>query len=99
MSRVPSELRDEIPSFEDEGRPREHGPIDFTGLTSVRTAKGWREVVPIAALAVALFFGAELLLRATDTPTYVVPRPIDVVQTLAADFGSLYAGQLWVTMQ
>jgi len=99
QSQVPSELRDEIPSFEKGSAPKDRGPIDFTGLTSVRTAKSALEVAAIIGLALAIFFGIELILRLTDTPTYVFPKPIDVVESLVSDFGSIYAGQLWVTMQ
>ena len=99
QSQVPSELRDEIPSFEKGDAPKDRGPIDFTGLTSVRTAKSALEVAAIIGLALAIFFGIELILRLTDTPTYVFPKPIDVVKSLVSDFGSIYAGQLWVTMQ
>ena len=38
-SEIPSELRDEIPSFEEAPAHRDHGPIDWTALTSIRTAK------------------------------------------------------------
>ena len=99
MSQVPTELRDEIPSFEEAPEPRDRGPIDWTGLTSISTAKSALEIGTIAALAAAVFFGAEAILRLTDTPTYVFPKPTAVVQTLVGDFGSLYAPHLWVTMQ
>ena len=99
MSRVPSELRDEIPSFEEAPASREHGPIDWTALTSIRTAKSALEIGTIIALAVAVFFGLEGILRITDTPDFVFPKPIDVVETLVNDFGTLYAPHLWVTMQ
>jgi NitT/TauT family transport system permease protein len=98
MTNVPSELRDEIPSF-DEQPAREHGPIDWSALTSVRTAKSALEIFTICALAVAVFFGVELYLRLSNTPTYVFPKPTAVVKTLFTDFGSLYAHDLWVTMQ
>ena len=99
MSEVPRELRDEVPSFEDAARKGEHGPIDWTGLTSIRTAKTALEIGAIVALFAAVFFGVELILRVTDTPTYVFPKPTATVKTLFADFGTLYAPHLWVTMQ
>jgi NitT/TauT family transport system permease protein len=99
VSEVPRELRDDIPTFEDASRKREHGPIDWTGLTSMRTAKTALEIGSIVALFAAVFFGLELILRVTDTPTYVFPKPMDVVRTLFADFGTIYAPELWVTMQ
>ena len=81
MSDVPSELRDEIPSF-DKHATTDHGPIDWSGLTSMRTAKSALEIGAIIALFAVVFFGLELILRWTNTPTYVFPKPIDVVQTL-----------------
>ena len=99
MSEVPKELRDEVPTFEDASRKSEHGPIDWTGLTSIRTAKTALEIGSIVALFAAVFFGVELILRVTDTPTYVFPKPIATVRTLFADFGTLYGPHLWVTMQ
>jgi NitT/TauT family transport system permease protein len=98
VSEVPKELRDEVPTFESSTRG-EHGPIDWTGITSIRPAKTALEIGAIVALFAAVFFGLELILRVTDTPTYVFPKPIDVVQTLVADFGTIYAPHLWVTMQ
>jgi NitT/TauT family transport system permease protein len=99
MSHVPTELRDEIPSFQDEPAARDHGPIDWTGLTSVRTAKTALEIAVIVAIAAVVFFTVEVILRVTNTPDFVLPKPISVVKTLFGDFGTLYAPHLWVTMQ
>ena len=99
MSRVPTELRDEIPSFAEEPAAPDHGPIDWTGLTSIRTAKSALEIGGIVAIAAVVFFTAEVVLRVTDTPDFVLPKPISVVRTLFGDFGTLYAPHLWVTMQ
>jgi NitT/TauT family transport system permease protein len=98
MSNVPSELRDEIPTFE-EARPADHGPIDWSALTSVRTAKSALEIGTIIAIAVAVFFGVEFYLRVSETPNYVFPKPTAVVESLFTEFGSLYAHHLGVTMQ
>lgn len=98
MNKVPRELRDEIPTFE-APRHLDQGPIDWSGLTSIRTAKSALEVGSIIALALVVFFGLEGLLLVTHTPTYVFPLPIDVVRTLVSDFGSVYAPDLAVTME
>jgi NitT/TauT family transport system permease protein len=97
VSDVPRELRDEIPSFDAKAQG-DHGPIDWTGLTSIRTAKSALEVGSIVGLFALVFFGLELVLRWTNTPTYVFPKPIAVVRTLANEFTSVYAHHLWVTM-
>ena len=98
MSNVPSELRDDIPTFDEQPSSSRHGPIDWTGLTSMRTAKSALEIGTIIGLAVAIFFGLEIILRWTETPTYVFPKPIDVVQVLWSQFGPVFAHHLWVTM-
>jgi NitT/TauT family transport system permease protein len=98
MSNVPRELHDDIPTFEKRPSSSDHGPIDWTGLTSVRTAKSALEVATIIGLALAIFFGLEAVLRWTDTPTYVFPKPIDVVRVLWNEFGPVFAHHLWVTM-
>jgi len=94
---VPSELRDDIPRFEQRAAG-DHGPIDWTALTAMRTAKSALEIGTIVALAAVVFFGLEFLLRWTNTPTYVFPKPIAVVRTLVNEFTSVYAHHLWVTM-
>ncbi len=94
---VPSELRDDIPRFEQRAAG-DHGPIDWTALTAMRTAKSALEIGTIVALAAVVFFGLEVLLRWTNTPTYVFPKPIAVVRTLVNEFTSVYAHHLWVTM-
>ena len=99
MSQVPSELRDEIPSFEEAPPKQDHGPIDWTGLTSVRTAKSALEIGTIIALAAGLFFLIQGILEWTNEPEYVIPRPISVVRALGTNFGTQYGHHLWVTFQ
>ncbi len=99
MNEVPRELRDEIPSFDDGPAHHDHGPIDWTGLTSVRGAKSVLEIGTIIAIAVGVFFGLEAILRLTDTPAYVFPKPTAVVAALTDDFKLQYGDHLWVTLQ
>ena len=99
MNEVPRELRDEIPSFDDEPTHRDHGAIDWTGLASVRGAKSALEIGTIIAIAVGVFFGLEAILRLTDTPAYVFPKPTAVVTALTDDFWLQYGHHLWVTLQ
>jgi len=98
MSNVPSELRDDIPTFDNRPASGDQGAIDWTALTSVRTAKSALEIGTVAGLAAAIFFGLEAILRWTRTPTYVFPKPIDVVHVLWNEFASVFAHHLWVTM-
>ena len=99
MSEVPRELRDEIPSFEEAPAHRDHGPIDWSALTSVQTAKSALEIGTVIAIGFAVFFGVEGIVRWTNTPEYTFPKPTAVVDTLVSDFGALYAHHLWVTLQ
>jgi NitT/TauT family transport system permease protein len=99
LGEAPSELRDEIPSFEGAPAHRDHGPIDWTALTSIRTAKSAAEIGSIVAIAAVVFFALEGILRWRNEPEYVFPRPISVVKALGTDFGINYGHHLWVTMQ
>src|SRR5206468_1312795 len=50
--------------------------------------------------AVGVFFGTEGILRLTNTPEFVFPKPISVVRALfVSDFWLLYGHHLWVTLQ
>jgi NitT/TauT family transport system permease protein len=99
MSQVPSELREEIPSFDQEPSHDDHGPIDWTGLTSVRGARSAVEIGTVVAIAFVVFFGLEAILRLTDTPSYIFPKPTAVVRALGDDFWLQYGHHLWVTLQ
>ena len=87
LSQVPNELRDEIPSFDETSAHRDHGPIDWTGMTSIRGAKSALEIGTIVALAVGVFWGIEGILRWAKTPSYVFPKPTQIVSALTTDFG------------
>ena len=99
MNEVPSELREEIPSFDQEPSHHDHGPIDWTGLTSVRGARSALEIGTVVAIAFVVFFGLEAILRLTDTPSYIFPKPTAVVRALGDDFWLQYGQHLWVTLQ
>src|SRR5262245_48010980 len=98
MGEVPQELRDEIPSFEaQEAQARSHGPIDWTGLTSVPGARSALEIAALIGLFVIVFFVVQGIVVWTDTPSYVFPKPTDVVQTFVQDFTSTEIHALKVT--
>ncbi len=99
MSEVPRELRDDIPSFDDGPGRHDHGTVDWSGLTSIRGAKSALEIGTIVGIAIAMFFGLEAILRLTDTPTYIFPKPTAVVTALTDDFWLQYGSHLWVTLQ
>ena len=76
MAEVPRELRDEIPSFDKSGH-EEHGPIDWSALTSVQGARSAVEIACLLGLFAAIFFLLQGILVWTNTPAYVFPKPID----------------------
>jgi NitT/TauT family transport system permease protein len=100
VSDVPTELRDEIPSFEEAPPQHEHGPLDWSALTTIRTAKSALELGAIVLIAAGVFFGTEAILRLSKTPEFVFPKPISVVKALfVSDFWLIYGHHLWVTLQ
>jgi len=96
MSQVPQELRDEIPSFEKQAH-EEHGPINWSALTSIQGARSFAEIAALLGLFAAIFFVVQGIVVWTHTPTYVFPRPTDVVSTFAQDFTSTEIHSLKVT--
>jgi ABC-type nitrate/sulfonate/bicarbonate transport system, permease component len=97
MSQVPQELRDEIPSFDKQDSHEEHGPINWSGLTSIQGARSSAEIATLVGLFAVIFFLVQGILVWTNTPAYVFPKPIDVVKTFAQDFTSTEIHALKVT--
>ena len=96
MSEVPQELRDEIPSFEKQAH-EEQGPINWSALTSVPAARSFAEIAALVGLFVAIFFLVQGIVVWTHTPTYVFPKPTEVVKTFFQDFSSTEIHSLKVT--
>jgi NitT/TauT family transport system permease protein len=96
MSQVPQELRDEIPSFEKHERG-EHGPIDWSALTSIQGARSLAEITSLVGLAAVIFWVIQGIVVWTHTPSYVFPKPTEVVKTFVRDFTSTEIHALWVT--
>jgi NitT/TauT family transport system permease protein len=96
VSQVPNELRDEIPSFERTAHA-EHGPIDWSALTSFQGARSTMEIAVLVGLFAAIFFLVQGILGWTHTPAYVFPKPIDTVKTFAENFTSTEIHALKVT--
>jgi NitT/TauT family transport system permease protein len=96
MADVPQELRDEIPSFE-KTATQEQGPINWSALTSIQGARSFAEIASLVGLFAAIFFLVEGIVDWTHTPTYVFPKPIEVVKTFAQDFTSTEIHSLKVT--
>jgi NitT/TauT family transport system permease protein len=97
MSQVPTELRDEIPTFEERPVAAEHGPIDWSALTHVQGARSALEVSVLIAIFAGIFFLLQGILDWTHTPTYVFPKPIETVKTFVNDFTTSELHSLSVT--
>jgi NitT/TauT family transport system permease protein len=98
MSQVPNELRDEIPSFESGSSSHaEHGPIDWSALTSFQGARSTLEIAVLLGLAAVIFFLVQGILDWTHTPGYVFPKPIDTVKHFYDNFTSTEVQSLKVT--
>jgi NitT/TauT family transport system permease protein len=96
MSQVPQELRDDIPSFEKQAH-EEQVPINWSALTSVPAARSFAEIAALVGLFVAIFFLVQGIVVWTHTPTYVFPKPTEVVKTFFQDFTSTEIHSLKVT--
>jgi len=96
VSQVPQELRDEIPSFEKQAH-EEQGPINWSALTSVPAARSFAEIAALVGLFVVIFFVVQGIVVWTHTPTYVFPKPTEVVKTFFQDFTSTEIHSLKVT--
>jgi NitT/TauT family transport system permease protein len=96
VSEVPQELRDDIPSFESQAH-EEQGPINWSALTSVPAARSFAEIAALVGLFVAIFFIVQGIVVWTHTPTYVFPKPTEVVKTFFQDFTSTEIHSLKVT--
>ena len=68
-------------------------------MTSVRGARSALEVGTVVAIAICVLFGLEAILRLTDTPTYIFPKPTAVVRALTDDFWLQYGQHLVVTLE
>lgn len=62
--------------------------IDFSSLSSINFA--WLEIVVILGIAVVVTGGAEIVIRAFDVPSYVIPAPSAVFLALVTSFDTLW---------
>jgi NitT/TauT family transport system permease protein len=94
------ELFEQIPEFQKDSSPKpvEEGFIDWSALTNVPVAKNAREALIIVGVAVAIVLGAEFIIRAFQIPTYVLPAPSAVFNSLVDSFDLLWP-HLLVTLQ
>jgi NitT/TauT family transport system permease protein len=94
------ELLEKIPEFQKDSdvKPQEEGFIDWTALTKVPTARNRREFLIILGVAVVIVGGAELLIRAFQVPSYILPAPSGILNSLVQSF-DIFLPHLLVTLQ
>jgi NitT/TauT family transport system permease protein len=87
-----SELRDTIPTFNQatsEGQ-NEVSLTNWSALTNTSFARNGREAAVIVLVAVLVIGGLELILRASDVKSYVLPRPSEIGLAFVNDFDLLW---------
>lgn len=79
---------DAIPDFSKSasGGSGELGVANMSALTSGPGIKSFRDVAIIAAVAVVVIGGIELLLNIFAVPQYVLPKPSEIAVALVTDF-------------
>lgn len=86
-TKVDRELGDKIPSFD---KKPAAGGVDISNMSGVASVLGgirtWAEIGAILLTALVIIGGAELYLRLSGTPAYIMPTPSVIVYTLIADF-------------
>jgi NitT/TauT family transport system permease protein len=82
---MPDEYLEKIPELRKEAdKPQDAGVINWTALTTIPVAKNTREFLIILAVAIMVVGGAELLIRVSQTPSYIVPLPSAVFSALVS---------------
>jgi NitT/TauT family transport system permease protein len=94
------QLLEQVPEFKkEEALPAgKDGPIDWTALTHVPTAKNAREVAFIVGVAVVVIVGLEVLLRVFQVPTYIFPTPSGIFSALIQSWDVIFP-HLLVSLQ
>jgi NitT/TauT family transport system permease protein len=67
---------------------KEEGFVDWSALTSISFAG--TQMVIILVLAVAVLTGWEIIVRVSNTPTYVLPKPTEIGAALVNNFPTLW---------
>lgn len=95
------QLLEQIPEFKKKDAVAEEGIANWSALTNVPTARNTGEALIIAAVAVAVVGGTELLLRIFQVPSYILPLPSAVFSNLLHLLGDweLMGQHIWVTLQ
>jgi len=76
-----------------------NSPANVAGLTnSGRATRNAKDAFGVLSIAVVVVSGLEIILRLTDTPNYVFPKPSAIIESLVNDFSTLYLEPLRTTV-
>jgi NitT/TauT family transport system permease protein len=92
-----SELRDNIPTFDQPAAADEVGLSNWSGLTGAGFARS-SEALIILLVAVCVIGGLELWVRLLDVKSYSFPRPSEIGTALFQNF-NLFGPHLWATIK
>jgi NitT/TauT family transport system permease protein len=82
---MPDEYLEKIPELRKEAdTPQDAGLMNWTALTAIPVAKNTREFLILIAVAFVVVGGAELLIRLSQIPSYIVPLPSAVFSALVS---------------
>ena len=82
---MPDEYLEKIPQLGKEAStPKDAGVINWTALTTIPVARNTREFLILVGVAILVVGGAELLIRWSQIPSYIVPLPSAVFSTLVS---------------
>ncbi len=98
MSQRDTNLAETLPTFDEDAGHHEVGLSGMPNLASSNTIRSWRDALVIALVAVVAIGGLELWLVASDTPTYVMPRPSEIGAALVDNF-TLFWPHILSTLQ
>ncbi len=74
------------------------GVINWSALTDIPTARNLREFLIIVFVAVIVVGGAEVIIRVTNIPAYILPTPSSVIGALISGF-PLFLPHIATTLQ
>jgi NitT/TauT family transport system permease protein len=92
------DLNETIPTFERQETHEEVGLSNWSGLTQSGLIRSGWEALVIVLVAVAVVGGVQLWLEATNTQSYIFPKPTEIGSALWNNF-DLFRPHLLSTMQ
>jgi putative hydroxymethylpyrimidine transport system permease protein len=73
-------------------------PVETGGHGRMRWARKVAQNWPAALLLILLILGWQFAVRYFDVPSYVIPAPSEIAQTLVEDWDDILASAVWTTL-